>query len=213
MRAAAITRTTTIVKAGVAVLTVCLGIATAGRTNLAAAEARGSAAAGEMTNAQVIALYRAKYNDDAVVRAIRSASDTRFDLRARAIEKLKRAGVPEAVIGELRQASAEQARRLSLARATTAFLETPSPGTLTPAQFADLRAEVVRWNRFKILDDPRRADVTIVVGPTYSAAIHQRDSGTVLWTATGRTRAALIAEMRTGVPDHPPTLCVAIWCR
>jgi hypothetical protein len=191
------------------VLSVCVGPVLA--QSAAAPPAR------RMTNKDVIALYKAKRSDDAIVSAIRAARDRRFDLEPRALAKLRRAGVSANVIGELRRViaeqSAEHALRASLAHARIALVVNETSGSGAYQQFRDLRADLISWKRFKVTDTPRLADVTVTFGPAYSATIRRRDTGTVLWTANGGTRAILMRRMKQEVPEHPPTVCVVFWCR
>jgi hypothetical protein len=181
------------------------------------AQPQGVPAPRQMTNKSVIALREAKLSDEAIVSAIRAAKDRRFDLGPRALAKLQRAGVSANVIGELRRVIAEQmaerALRASLAHARTALIVDETSGSGADRQFRELRADLIGWKRFKVTDTPRLADVTVTFGPSYSATIRRRDTGTVLWTASGGTRASLIRRMKQEVPEHPPTVCVAFWCR
>jgi hypothetical protein len=181
------------------------------------AQSRDALPAREMTNDGVIALSKAKLSDEAIVSAIRAAKDRRFDLEPRALAKLQRAGVSANVIRELRRVIAEQvaeqALLASLAHARTAFVVDETSGPGADRQFRELRADLIGWRRFKVTDVPRLADVTVTFGPTYSATIRRRDTGTVLWTANGGTRASLMSRMKQEVPEYPPTVCVVFWCR
>lgn len=114
------------------------------------------------------------------------------------------------------QVLAAQAARSTLAHARTALVVNhldSSAGVSNDREFRDLRADLVRWNRFKIAEGSRLADVTVTFGPAYSATIRRRDTGALLWSGSGDTWASLMSKMKKDVPPHAPTVCVAFWCR
>jgi hypothetical protein len=177
-----------------------------------------------MDNDDVIALSKARTSDELIVSAIRGAQERRFDTGPRAVAKLKRAGVSERVIGELRRVVAEQAARSVLARARAALLINQTASQVWPRRgaengpsadqpFRQLRAEVIKWNRFRVGQPTDRTDVTLTFGPAYSATIRRRDTGAVLWTGSADTWGILMSRMRKEIPAHAPSVCVAVWCR
>ena len=98
------------------------------------------------------------------------------------------------------------------ARARTAFLVNATKGQSADEQFRELRAEMRKWNHFKLVNASKGADVIISLAttPGRTLTVRQAATGTILWSTDG-TVGVMVKRMKQQLPPGP-SVCVAFWC-